>query len=195
MNFVEEANQMRFLSLQLLGHASGGVGDGFMSGFLHPVFGFDHLVAMVAVGLWGAQLRQPAIWVLPVTFPLVMAFGGVFGANGLSLPAVEQGIAISAVVLGIMVAFCVRPPFWVAGVMVGVFAFFHGHAHGSELPHAVVPLAYGAGFVIATGLLHLAGIALGALIEWKRGDYFVRSCGVAVCVVGLYFLCSSLLAT
>src|SRR6266545_3323120 len=115
-------------------HTGVGSAGGFTGGFAHPIFGPDHVVAMVAVGLWGAFLGPPAIWLLPIVFPLVMAFGGVLGILGVPLPGVETAIAMSAVVLGLMVALAARPPLWVAAVLVGGFAIFHGHAHGTELP-------------------------------------------------------------
>lgn len=152
-----------------LAHTGAGVAGGFQSGFTHPIFGFDHVVAMVAVGLWGAFLGQPAIWLLPVVFPLVMAFGGLAGVLGVPLPGVEVGIALSALALGAMVALALRPPLWIAAVLVGAFAIFHGHAHGTELPQAANPLAYGVGFVLATGLLHLSGVTLGVLSRWPAG--------------------------
>jgi urease accessory protein len=175
-----------------LAHTGIGVIGGFQSGFTHPIFGFDHVVAMVAVGLWGAFLGQPAIWLLPVVFPVVMAFGGLAGVLGVPLPGVEMGIALSAVALGAMVALALRPPLWVAAVLVGAFAIFHGHAHGTELPEAANPLAYGVGFVIATGLLHLSGIALGLLSRWPAGLQAVRVGGGLIACVGLYFLAGSL---
>lgn len=171
-----------------LAHTELGGGSGFVSGLLHPVLGPDHVVAMVAVGLWGAFLGAPAIWLLPVVFPLVMALGGAAGVIGLPLPAVETGIAASAIVLGAMVAFAVRPPLWVAALLVGVFAVFHGHAHGTELPGAVSPVAYSLGFVIATGALHLIGIALGHLTRWPGGATAVRAGGGLVAVAGAGFL-------
>src|SRR5262245_53560032 len=109
----------------------GDISGGFVAGVEHPIFGFDHVIAMVAVGIWGAQLGPPAIWVLPVTFPLVMAFGGLLGGLGLPIPGVEIGIALSAIALGCMVGFALRPPLSVAAVMVGAFAIFHGYAHGA----------------------------------------------------------------
>src|SRR5512136_2618933 len=140
---------------------TGSMSGGFMGGFAHPLFGPDHVVAMVAVGLWGAFLGPPAIWLLPIVFPLVMAFGGVIGILGVPLPGVETAIALSAVVLGTMVALAARPPLWVAALIVGAFAIFHGHAHGAELPPGADVVAYSVGFVVATGLLHLTGIAIG----------------------------------
>ena len=168
---------------------SGGVGaGGFLGGLAHPVFGPDHVVAMVAVGLWGAFLGAPAIWLLPVIFPLVMAFGGVLGIIGVPIPAVERGIATSAIVLGLMVALAARPPLWIAAVLVGSFAIFHGHAHGAELPAGADALAYSLGFVIATGLLHLSGIAFGLLARWPAGRIAVRAAGVAIAFAGALFL-------
>ncbi len=169
-------------------HTEAGVAGGLISGFLHPLTGPDHLVAMVAVGLWGAFLGAPAIWLLPVVFPLVMTIGGVLGVLGIPLPAVELGIACSAIVLGLVVAFAARPPLWIAAVIVGVFAIFHGHAHGAELPEAADPVAYAIGFVTATGLLHLAGIALGLLVRWPAGRIAVRAAGGAIAAAGVVFL-------
>lgn len=169
-------------------HESTGIAGGFISGFLHPIFGWDHVVAMVAVGLWGAFLGSPAIWILPVVFPLVMALGGALGVMGVPIPAVETGIATSAVVLGAMVAIAARPPIWIAALIVGVFAIFHGHAHGTELPNAANPLAYSIGFVVSTGLLHLSGIAFGLLVRWPAGKIAVRTVGGAIALAGVGFL-------
>jgi urease accessory protein len=151
----------------------------------------DHLVAMVAVGLWGAQLGRPAIWILPIAFPAVMAIGGFLGVVGMPLPLVEVGIAASAVVLGLSVAFVMTPSLTVAGLIVAAFAIFHGHAHGMELPDAANPLAYGVGFVLATGLLHLCGILVGLLIAWPAGARAVRVCGAAIAALGFYYLAAS----
>ncbi len=171
-------------------HAHTGEGDtnGFVSGFFHPVLGWDHVIAMVAVGLWGARLGAPALWLLPVVFPLVMALGGAAGIAGLPLPHVETGIAASGVVLGLLIAFAVRAPLGVAALIVGIFAIFHGYAHGAELPQAANPFAYAAGFVIATGLLHLAGIALGALSSLRFGPTLIRAAGGIIAATGFAFL-------
>ena len=171
-----------------LAHEETGVVSGFVSGFLHPLFGLDHVVAMVAVGLLGAVMGSPAIWLLPVVFPLVMAFGGALGVIGVPLPGIEIGIALSGIVLGLLVAFAVRPNIWLAAILVGAFAIFHGHAHGTELPAAASPLAYGVGFVVATGMLHLCGIAIGLLFRWPAGRIVVRTAGLAIAMVGGYFL-------
>jgi urease accessory protein len=166
---------------------SGGIG-GFASGFSHPLSGLDHIVAMVAVGLWGAFLGGRAMWMLPVVFPAVMAFGGALGVLGVPLPSVESGIAVSGVVLGLMVAFAAKPPLWVAAVIVGFFAVFHGHAHGTELPDSANAMTFSAGFVISTGLLHLCGIAFGTLTRWPWGRIAVRAGGVAIALAGFGFL-------
>jgi urease accessory protein len=167
---------------------TGDVVGGFVGGLAHPVVGPDHVAAMVAVGLWGAFLGPPAIFLLPVVFPLIMAFGGALGILGVPLPGTEIGIAISAVLLGLAVVFAVRPPTWMAAVLVGVFAIFHGHAHGAELPAGADALAYSAGFVVATGLLHLAGIALGLLARWPAGRLAVRGAGGLIALAGVIFL-------
>jgi len=169
-------------------HSAEGVAGGFLSGFTHPLFGWDHVVAMVAVGLWGAFLGAPAIWLLPIVFPLVMAGGAALGIAGIPIPSVEVGIAASAVVLGIMVAAAARPPLWIAALIVGAFAIFHGHAHGTELPEAADALAYAIGFVVGTGLLHLIGIAFGLLSQWDWGRLAVRTAGGAIAVAGMAFL-------
>ena len=169
-------------------HEGAGLAGGFSSGFMHPILGWDHVIAMVAVGLWGAFLGNPAIWILPVVFPLVMAFGGALGVMGVPVPAVETGIAVSAIVLGLMVAAAARPNIWVAAMIVGIFAVFHGHAHGTELPGAMNPIAYSLGFVIATGMLHLSGIAFGALAQWPAGKMLVRAGGGGIALAGVGFL-------
>lgn len=173
-------------------HGSGIGGGSFATGFLHPFTGWDHVAAMVAVGLWGAFLGRPAIWVLPIVFPLVMAFGGFLGLVGVPVPGIEIGIALSAVVLGVMVAFAARPPLAVAAALVGVFAIFHGHAHGTELPGAADPLLYSLGFVLATGLMHAGGIAFGALARWPSGRWAVRASGGLIGFAGLGFLLAAL---
>jgi urease accessory protein len=169
-------------------HEQAGVAGGLVSGFLHPITGLDHLIAMVAVGLWGAQLGAPALWVLPITFPLVMAFGGVLGVLGVPLPWPEVIIALSALVLGSLVATRMRVPFAGAAAIVAVFAIFHGHAHGAELPRAANPLAYGVGFVLATGLLHLCGIAIGTLTRFQQGQRLIQALGGSIALLGGYFL-------
>ncbi len=167
---------------------SGGVIGGLQSGMLHPVTGLDHVVAMVAVGLWGGILGGAALWQLPVIFPIAMAFAGALGALGVPVPGIEIGIALSGLVLGLAVFFMLRPPIGLAAAIVGLFALFHGHAHGTELPEAANPLFYALGFVVATGTLHLAGIAFGTLMKWPSGRIAVRAAGAGIAVAGAAFL-------
>lgn len=190
INLRTAAILLAALAFPTLSHAHSEVGavGGLVSGFLHPLFGLDHIVAMVAVGLWGAYLGAPAIWILPITFPLVMALGGALGVMGLPFPSVETCVALSGVLLGAMVAFAVKPPIWIAALLVGFFAVFHGYAHGAELPQAANAITYAVGFVVATGLLHLFGIAFGYLVRWPAGQIAVRGLGVAIMVVGACFL-------
>lgn len=178
------------LATPTLAHTEAGAATGLASGFLHPLTGLDHLVAMVAVGLWGAQLGAPGTWVLPVCFPAVMAVGGVMGVVGVPLSHTELFVALSALVLGFAVAAALRVPFWAAAAVVSVFAVFHGYAHGTELPGAALPLAYGVGFVTATGLLHGAGVLVGALIRWPAGAMTVRALGAVIAGLGGLFLMS-----
>ena len=169
-------------------HSETGSIGGFVSGFRHPLTGLDHIVAMVAVGLWGAYLGAPAMWLLPVVFPVVMALGGALGVLGVPLPGVEKCIALSGIMLGLAVAFAARPKLWIAAVMVGFFAIFHGHAHGTELPAAANAMTYAIGFVLATGLLHLSGIAFGLVVRWPWGRVAVRVAGLAIALIGFGFL-------
>jgi len=169
-------------------HSEAGNVGGFVSGFRHPLTGLDHIVAMVAVGLWGAYLGAPAMWLLPVVFPVVMAFGGALGVLGVPLPGVEKCIALSGILLGLAVGVAARPKIWIAAVLVGFFAIFHGHAHGTELPSSANPITYAIGFVVATGLLHLSGIAFGLLVRWPWGRVAVRAAGFAIALIGFGFL-------
>jgi urease accessory protein len=166
----------------------GNAAGGFLGGFAHPLFGLDHVVAMIAVGLWGAFLGPPAIWGLPIAFPMVMAFGGAMAILGIAVHGVEIGIAISAIVLGGMIALAARPPLIGAALIVAAFAIFHGHAHGAELPPGTDAVAFSVGFVMATGLLHLTGIAFGQLTRWPIGRISVRVAGIGIALVGAVFL-------
>ena len=163
-----------------------------MAGFAHPLAGFDHLLAMVSVGLWGAFLGRPLIVVLPVIFPAVMAIGGAMGIAGAALPPVEIGIAVSVLVLGALIAGAVRAPIWLACSLVAGFAIFHGFAHGQELPSAADPIGYSVGFVLSTGLLHLVGIALGLLNGVPGGVWLTRGTGVLIAASGAWFLATAL---
>ncbi len=171
-----------------LAHVDHGEAVGLTTGLYHPWSGLDHILAMLAVGLWGAQLGRPAIWLLPVVFPMVMAWGAFCGLVGIPVPGVEFGIALSGVVLGIMVSAEAKPPVIVAAVLVGMFAIFHGHAHGTELPDGESGLLYSLGFVIGTGLLHTGGITIGLIHRWPTGARAIRMAGVLIALGGAYFV-------
>ena len=169
-------------------HIERGQAAGFITGLQHPWSGLDHVLAMIAVGLWGAQLGNPAMWLLPVTFPMVMSVGAMMGLLGFPLPGVEIGIALSALLLGIMVLQEVRPKLIIAAVLVGFFAIFHGHAHGTELPAGQSGLLYSMGFVMATGCLHGIGITLGFVHRWPAGKLALRGAGAFIAFMGVTFL-------
>ena len=175
-----------------LAHPQKGAAVGFVTGFLHPISGPDHVLAMVAVGLWVAQLGVPAIWLLPVAFPMVMALGGMLGLMGVPIPGVEYGIAASAILLGAAVTFEIRPPLGLAAALVGSFAICHGHAHGTELPPNQSALLYSMGFVIATGCLHGVGIGIGTDYNWTWGQKLVRAAGALISVGGFFFMWQAL---
>ena len=169
-------------------HSIGTNAGGFLSGLAHPVFGPDHLLAMFAVGLWGAQIGGRSIWELPVAFPLIMALGGTLGIIGVPLPYTEILIAASMIVLGLAVALAWSPPSRLSIIVVGAFAIFHGHAHGVELPSSANPFAYAVGFVIATGLIHLAGIGFGLVLGKAMDGKVSRAAGAAISLAGVYYL-------
>jgi urease accessory protein len=139
-------------------HTFGSQGAGLMAGLTHPLVGLDHLLAMIAVGIWAGQLGGRAVWLIPLTFVSVMAAAATLASFGLLLPLMEPAIACSVLVLGLLIAGSVRLPTSLGALLVGLFAVFHGYAHGLELPQAASPILYGAGFVLATALLHGLGI-------------------------------------
>jgi urease accessory protein len=181
-----------FSAQPVFAHPQKGAAVGFVTGVLHPISGLDHVLAMVAVGLWGAQLGAPAIWLLPVAFPMVMAFGGMLGLMGVPVPGVEYGIAASAILLGAAVMLEFRPPLGLAAALVGFFAICHGHAHGTELPPNQSALLYSMGFVIATGCLHAVGIGVGTVYRWTWGEKLVRAAGAVITAGGLFFMWQAL---
>ncbi|EJT01060.1 HupE/UreJ family protein [Rhizobium sp. CCGE 510] len=180
-------------ALPAVAYAHTGVGQtsGFVHGFSHPVSGLDHILAMVMVGVFAFQLGGRAIWLVPTTFVLVMALGGALGVAGVNVPFVETGIALSVIVLGAIVALNVKAPTAVAMGVVGLFAIFHGHAHGAEMPEDAGGAAYATGFMIATALLHATGLGLGFLIARvgeRQGSFVVRTAGGLAAVAGVGIL-------
>lgn len=166
-------------------HTFGAEGAGFAQGLAHPFGGIDHLLAMVAVGLWAAQRGGRALWAVPAAFVAMMALGGIAGALGVTLPLVEFAIAVSLVVLGLAVTLSIRLPVAASALLVGLFALFHGHAHGSELPETASALTYGIGFVAATAALHAIGVAIGTLLKRDAGKLLVRLGGAGIAATGL----------
>ncbi|PDT19965.1 HupE/UreJ family protein [Rhizobium hidalgonense] len=180
-------------ALPAVASAHPAIGDaaGFSHGFAHPMSGLDHVLAMVMVGVFAFQLGGRATWLVPTTFVLVMALGGALGAAGINVPFVELGIALSVVVLGAIVALDVKAPLAAALGIVGLFAIFHGHAHGAEMPDNAAGAAYAAGFMIATALLHLTGLALGYFVGRageRRGAFVTRAAGGIAAISGVGIL-------
>jgi urease accessory protein len=174
-------------------HMGTGLPGGFMSGFIHPLTGFDHMLAMVSVGLWGAFLGRPLIVALPVIFPTVMAFGAFLGIANVPFPPVEIGIALSVLLLGGAIAAAWRAPVWAACLIVAIFGLFHGYAHGKELPSAADPIGFAVGFVLSTGMLHIAGLGIGLLNDRPGGIIVTRSLGGLVALAGIYYLVTAIL--
>ncbi|MGX7896502.1 HupE/UreJ family protein [Tsuneonella sp. HG222] len=175
-----------------LAHEAKSLQLGLTGGFLHPLLGPDHLLAMIAVGLWGAFLGRPLVYLLPIIFPSVMTLGAIMAMAGLVLPPVEVGIALSVLLLGLAVLFAYRAPVWLASILVGLFGLFHGYAHGTELPSMADPIAFSLGFVLATGMLHVFGIALGTVSKRKGGEMVVRGAGGIIALAGIYYLVAAL---
>ena len=174
-----------FASAGAQAHVIPGDVHGFGNGFVHPLHGLDHMLAMVAVGLWAAQLGGRARWLVPASFVGVMALGGALAMAGLRVPFTEAGILLSVLVLGSLVAVAVRFPLAASMAIVGLFAFFHGHSHGTEMPANAVGYAYGTGFALATALLHGCGIGIGVLAQQSAKQPVIRFAGAAIAVAGL----------
>ncbi len=171
-----------------LAHEGTGLAGGIIAGFIHPLSGLDHMLAMVSVGIWGAFLGRPLVVALPMLFPTAMAVGGGLAIASIPFPPIEIGIAASVVTLGLMILLAVRAPVALACLVVGAFALFHGYAHGVELPSAADPIGYSMGFVLSTGLLHLAGIGLGLARRFSAGAVALRVAGGAIALAGTGFM-------
>jgi urease accessory protein len=187
------ATTAALLSLTAVASAHTGQGDahGFVHGFMHPVGGLDHVLAMVAVGLYASLLGGRALLLVPASFVGVMAIGGAIGIAGIGLPYVEIGIALSIVVLGLAVALRLSIPTLAAMALVGVFAIFHGHAHGGEMPQDASGYSYAAGFMLATALLHAAGVAIGLIagrLTALGGSRLTQTAGGAMALAGVVIL-------
>lgn len=164
-------------------------GGGFMSGFNHPVLGFDHLLAMLSVGMLSTQLGGRAIWTVPLAFVTFMLVGGILGLYAIAVPFVEIGIALSVLLLGLAIAFDRQIPLLFAMAFVGVFAIFHGHAHGAEMPALASPVLYALGFLFGTAVIHLGGVMIGLGMQRMTGQRnLMRVTGVAIAAMGGYLL-------
>jgi len=178
------------ISNAVYAHTGVGLATGFGAGLLHPIGGFDHLLAMVAVGLWAVQMGKKAVWIVPSAFVSIMILGGVLGISGFYIPYIETGILASVLVLGLLITFAWKLPLTLSVLVVGLFAIFHGHAHGTEMPVAMGGLFYSVGFACATALLHLSGIALGMMAQKLSMEKVTRFAGVAITMSGCYLLFS-----
>src|SRR3989338_1084936 len=169
-------------------HAHVGLSDasGFMHGLVHPASGLDHVLAMLAVGLWAAQTGGRSVMVVPLTFVGVMALGGALPLLGIGQPFVEQGIVLSVLLLGVLIAAAVRLPLWLGSGLVGLFALWHGHTHGAEMPVLASGIEYALGFLLATALLHTIGIAFGLGMQWMTRERVIRVAGASIALCGMY---------
>jgi len=174
-----------------LAHTGVGTVSGFASGFGHPVGGLDHLLAMVAVGILASQQGGKSIWLLPLSFVAMMIVGGILGAASVALPLVELGIVGSVIVLGAVIALGKHLPTGAAMALVGLFAVFHGHAHGTEMPTTASGVEYGVGFALATAALHAVGLGLGLTVKQiaqKTAPVALRAGGGAIAAAGVFLL-------
>ena len=167
-------------------HVSVGEASGFMHGLTHPTSGLDHACAMLAVGLWAAQMGGRSVWAVPLTFVGVMALGGALPMLGIGLPFVDTGIVLSVLLLGVLIAAAVRLPLLLSGSMVGLFALWHGHAHGVEMPELASGIGYALGFVLATALLHVIGIAFGLGMQRLARERVIHAAGAGIALCGVY---------
>jgi urease accessory protein len=166
-------------------HFGRAIAGGWRDGFAHPFTGLDHVVAMVAVGLWATQMARPAVWLLPMIFALFMAFGVSMVPAGWELPGAEDGTAISVAVLGVLLAVAARPALAVAAAVTALFGLVHGYAHGAEMPETAAPLLYGAGLITATTVLQLVGIGAGLLARSTIGQRVLPLGAAAIAGIGI----------
>lgn len=171
-------------------HTGAGSTHGFLAGLGHPAGGWDHLLAMVAIGLWASQLGGRSLWLVPLSFLGVMTFGGILGMAGVPVPYVEGGILISVIALGLLIAGGVRMPAMAGMILAGAFALFHGAAHGMEMPGGSSGALYASGFLVSTAALHAAGLGAGLMIGRTPFPVMTRACGLAVAAAGIFLAVS-----
>ncbi|MEI7457264.1 MAG: HupE/UreJ family protein [Nitrosomonadales bacterium] len=167
-------------------HVGVGEASGFLDGLMHPVSGLDHICAMVAVGLWAAQMGVRSIWAVPITFVSVMVSGWMLGVSGISMPFAELGIMLSVLMLGVFIATSVRLPLWLSSAIVGLFAMCHGHTHGTEMPGSTSSMMYAYGFILSTVFLHIVGVTFGLGMHRQAQKLIVRLAGASIAIFGLY---------
>lgn len=172
-----------------LAYAHPGHGSGALDGFAHPLLGIDHLLAMLAVGVWASRQDGHGKWMIPASFMLIMLLAAGVGMAGVALPAVESGIATSLLLLGLLLAFSVKLKPAIGTMLVAIFAVFHGHAHGVEMPASAAPWLYALGFMLATGLLHGLGIWLSRGL--RQDGWLLRAVGAAVAAAGCWILAAA----
>ena len=190
MNVLLIALAISFVPSTVYAHEGGNMPlGGFLSGLVHPVLGYDHLLAMLSVGILSAQIGGRAIWTVPATFVSVMALGGVLGLIDIGISITEIGIALSLVILGSIIASERRLPMVLAMIGVGFFAIFHGYAHGTEMPQTAEPVTYAFGFLTGTALIHIAGVLVGDISKrYRRGPQVLQVGGGIIAIVGLLFV-------
>ena len=184
--FLGSAALFLLSSVPAFAHVLPGEPRAFSTGFGHPLHGLDHILAMFAVGLWAAQLGGRALWAIPAAFITLMTLGGALGIGGLHLPGVETGIALSVLLLGLLIVFAVRLPVGAGIALVGLFALFHGHAHGTEMAGSLSAVAYCSGFLLATGLLHAAGMLAGLGLQTLGRLPLARLAGGAIALSSVF---------
>ena len=167
-------------------HILPGQPAGFIGGMSHPLTGIDHIMVMVAVGLWASQIGGKAIWQIPAIFIGFMIFGGFLGAMGVRIPFVEQGIILSVILIGAVVAMALKPSSPASAVVAAIFAVLHGHVHGTELASLTIPeIGYAAGFTLTTAALHAFGVGLGSILQKMKKPSLVRMTGGLIMLAGI----------
>jgi len=189
-NILFAITAIYLVPLSAMAHTVLGSTSGFLHGFFHPFSGLDHVLAMFAVGLWAAQMGGRALWLVPGSFVTAMVIGGVLGFAGVSLPFAETGIIVSVIVLGTLISGAFKFTMAVSIGVVGLFAVFHGYAHGAEIAHGAGLITYSIGFVLATAALHIMGMLVGIGIQKRSFDKIVRLTGAAIALGGVYLAVS-----
>lgn len=185
MALIRMAGILMVLQAALFAHTGAGMTSSFGAGFSHPVGGADHMLAMVAIGLWAEQMGKTALWAVPSAFVGMMLFGGILGLSDIAVPFIEGGILTSVVLIGALIAAGKKLPVAAGAAIAGVFAIFHGHAHGAEMPLVAGALTYSVGFVLATAMLHGVGIVAGRALEKAHIERIARVSGGAIAAGGV----------